>query len=96
MAIKLQIYYQTVGNNKIIIQIVKFSEVFDPNIDRVSENNKSPHICSISVKLFLAKYKNVRNVSIDHLVQVVNLKCGKYFEHHSTFQFPTEFFVNLN
>ena len=42
--------FQRVENEKIIFQNVEFSEVCDQNGDRLSNNDKICHICSIRQK----------------------------------------------
>ena len=57
--------FQSVGNEKIISQIVQVNEVCDQNGDKVSKSNKSCHIYSIRQKGLLALYEKCGTLSVN-------------------------------
>ena len=56
--------WYNIEGGKIISQMVGISESCDPNVDRVSRNDKSCHICSLRLKDVLVKYEKYGTLSI--------------------------------
>ena len=54
-----------VENEKIIGQIVGISEVYDQNGERVLKNHNCCHISSIRLKVLLAKYEKIWDLSMN-------------------------------